>query len=361
MSSTDEGVRTLVLCEGDHRDGPYGVDRLESLGFTLTGVQPRRGRVLGKVRDVVEHRSGVRVDEAVTAVPLARRADLVLGVFEPRSEFALHLRGRGLPPYAGRPFVFLACWLTEWLRGATPERRAALVRCYGAADLVVVLSNHQIPELLAAGFDPERLAVIPYGCAVELFAGPPRERDLDVVAAGFDRGRDYATFFDGVRDRDVTVHVLCQKSNLDGLDVPSNVVVHDVLPYDEYRQVMRRAKVVAVPTREVGYPCGQSVALDAAAAGAVVAFSDTVALGEYLDDSCAAPVAVGDAAGWGATLTALLADDARRESLAACGHQRVVENFTVDHMWRAFKDRVVAHGLVPGGEDTGARIAFPER
>ena len=342
-------ARALVLCEGDHRDGPYGVDVLARQGVDLCGVNPTHGRVLSKLRDVVEHRSGLRWEQALRAAPMAHRSDLVLGLLEPSTDAALLLKARGVGPYARTPLALVSCWLTQWLREAGPQRRAELVRRYSAADLLLVLSRNQVPELAAAGLDPSKIAAVPYGCAPSLFDGPPLDRDLDVVAAGFDRGRDYATFFAGVGGLDTTVHLLCQPANLEGVRVPPNVVVHGVVPYEQYRRVLRRAKVVAVPTRELAYPCGQSVALDAASAGAVVAFTRTAALGEYLDETCAAPVEVGDSRGWEDTMRALLAQDERRAELAAAGRLRVRQTFTVEHMWRAVLEALRERDLLPAG------------
>lgn len=339
-------TKTVVLCEGSHRDGPYGVDLLPGLGFETSGAAPVRRAVAGKLRDVVEHRCGVRWVQAVQAWPLVRNSDLVLGLLEPSTEAALRLKARRGGAYARTALVLVSCWLAQWLRDADQEKRADLVSLYSAADLVLVLSQNQVSELVAGGFEADRVAAIPYGCAPWLFDGPELPRDLDVVAAGFDHGRDYETFFRGVEHLDTTVHVLCQQANLEGLRVPANVEVHGVVPYEQYRRMLRRAKIVAVPTREMAYPCGQSVALDAASAGATVAFTRTEALGEYLDGDCAAPVAVGDAQGWHHVLRHLLEHIDDRERLAAAGRRRVRENFTVHHMWEGFRDVLAERNIL---------------
>lgn len=322
------------------------MDQLPRFGFDLSGVDPLHGAVTGKLSDVVEHRCGLRVVQAVRALPLVRKSDLVLGLLEPSTEAALRLKSRGVSAYSRTPLVLVSCWLTQWLRDADRDRHAELVALYSTADLVLVLSRNQVSELVAGGFAAERVAAIPFGCAPWLFDGPELPRDLDVVAAGFDHGRDYDTFFRGVEHLDTTVHLLCQPANLDGLRVPDNVVVHGVVPYEDYRRVLRRAKIVAVPTREMAYPCGQSVALDAAAAGAAVAFTRTEALGEYLDEDCAAPVAVGDAQGWYDVLRHLLGQTGDRERLAAAGRRRVQENFTVHHMWEGFRDVLAERNIL---------------
>lgn len=339
-------MRTLILSERDHRDGPYGVDLLPEFGFEPIGVRPLRSAAARKLRDVVEHRTHTRVDVPLRSAPAAVSADLVLGLLEPSTELAARLKHAGVRPYAGTPLVMLSCWLAEWITRAEPEQRRALVRRFEAVDLILVLSRNQIDILVDAGFRPDQVDAIPFGCAPELFAGERIERDLEVLAAGFDHGRDYGTFFDGVRELDMMVHVLCQPANLSGLTVPENVVVHGVVPFDEYRTMLRRAQIVAVPTKELAYPTGQSVALEASAAGAAVAFSDTPALGEYFHAPFAEPVAVGNSGGWRDTIQRLHAHPAEREAMAHAGSARVREQFTYRDMWGEFTDRLASHGLM---------------
>ncbi|MCT1802536.1 glycosyltransferase family protein [Kocuria carniphila] len=340
-------MKTLVLFEGDFRQGPYGIDLLPDLGFELSGVQPLQGRLPRKLRDVIEHRTSTKIDVPVRSIPKAQRADLILGLLEPNSKFAAQLKRRGIPPYAGTPMVMISCWLAEWISKANPEDRRALVRQFEAVDLILTLSRNQIEILIDAGFRPEQVDAIPFGCAPELFDGEDVERDIDVLAAGFDHGRDYGTFFDGVGDLDVTVHVLCQPANLAGLTVPDNVVVHGVVPFDQYRAMLRRAKIVAVPTEELAYPTGQSVALEAAASGAAVAYTATTALSEYFDASYAAPVSVGDSKGWQRVIGHLVESSSEREALASAGRAKITEDFSYANMWRAFKTKLSEHGITP--------------
>lgn len=338
-------VRTLVLSQADYRRGPYGIDLLPRFGFDVTGVPPLRGRFLRKLRDVAEHRSGLQLEIPLRSATRARGADLVLGLLEPVTEVAARLKGRGVFPYSRTPLVMIECWLAEWLLNADASSRRRLVRHFSSVDLILTLSRNQVDILVDAGFRADQVDAIPFGCAPGLFEGPPVERDLDVVAAGFDHGRDYGTFLDGVRGLKATVHLLCQPANLRGLSIPPNVVVHGTVPYGDYRSILRRAKVVAVPTRELAYPTGQSVALDAGAAGAAIALTGTVPLREYFDDSCAVTVPPHNASAWTTMLSELLVDETRRRLLAEAAHRRVLENFTYHHMWSAFKDRLAGHGL----------------
>lgn len=340
----DRDVRMLIL-GGDHRDGPYGVDRLPRFGFDIRGVRPLRNRYARKARDIVEHRSGILLDLPLRSAPLAYGTHLTLGLLEPASRFAASMRRRRVPPYGSRPIAMITCWLSEWIRQAPPEGRRRLLRQYGGTDLLLPLSRNQVDILVDAGFRENQIAPIPFGCAPGLFAGPELERDIDVLAAGFDAGRDYETFFAGVRRLSMTVDLLCSPQNLKGLEVPSNVRVHGVVPYDRYREMMRRAKVVAVPTKELAYPTGQSVALDAAAAGAALAITGSIPIREYFTEASAVLISPGDSNGWGEALTSLLLDDDRRRCLVTAARTHVRENHDYDNMWRAFTNQLRAHGL----------------
>ncbi|QIR70915.1 glycosyltransferase family 1 protein [Kocuria sp. KD4] len=106
--------------------------------------------------------------------------------------------------------------------------------------------------------------------------------------------------------------------------------------------------MTAVPTRELAYLTGQTVALEAAAGGAAVAFTATEALSEYLNAGFAAPVAVGDPEGWRHTVDRLLRHPAEREALAEAGRAVVTERFTYHRMWRALRDELHDHGIRSG-------------
>ncbi|HSO69503.1 MAG TPA: glycosyltransferase [Arachnia sp.] len=352
-----DAVTTVVLSQADPRHGPYGIDILPRFGYDVVGVSPRRNRVLRKLRDVMEHRSGVLMDVPIRSAPSVLSADLVLGLLEPITELAAVLKGRGIPPYARPPLVMIECWLAEWLRNADALTRRRLVDRFKGADLLLALSRNQIDILVDSGFREDQVDAIVFGCAPGLFEGPAVERDLDIVAAGFDRGRDYATFLEGVRDLDARVHLLCQPANLAGLSIPGNVTVDGVVPYDQYRSMLRRARVVAVPTRELAYPTGQSVALDAGAAGAAIAMTGTVPLCEYFDDSSAVTVPPRDAAAWATSLRDLLRDEPRRLQLADAAHRRVLDNYTYEHMWGAFRQSLHDHCLPAYLPNVGGRNA----
>jgi glycosyltransferase involved in cell wall biosynthesis len=351
----------LALSEHDLRDWvarhavgqvpsrlPYGVDALETCGIRLAGVRVPGGRAARKARDVVEHRLGYPVAPTVLGAPAARRAGLVLALLERQGMAAGLLKRAHVPPYGRTPLVVWSCWLADDLRAASPEERRQLVRRVQAADLVTHLSRHETGILVDAGLSEDQLFPVTYGVSHRFYSPGPEPRDLDLLAVGQDRGRDYATLLEAVRGTDLTLDVVCRPDNLDGLDLPANVRVHPPVPLPAYRALLRRAKVVAVPTRDLAYPTGSSVALEAAASGASVVVTGTLAMSDYFEDRVNARlVPLGDVEGWRAVLTELRHDPAEVVRLGAAGRANVVERFNADRMWRELARVLRERGIIP--------------
>ena len=354
-------TRALALAEHDLDDWaaryaagevpsrlPYGVDVLEDCGIALTGVGVPRGRVADKIRDVVEHRAGLPVARAVLGAPAARRADLVLALLERQGMLPGLLKRAHVPPYSRTPLVIWSCWLADDLRTAGPDERRRLVNRVRSADLVTHLSRHETEILVDAGLAEDRLFPVTYGVSHRYYTPGDDPRDLDLLAVGQDRGRDYATLVEAVRGTSLTLDVVCRPENLAGLDVPDNVRVHGPVPLTEYRALLRRAKVVAVPTRDLAYPTGSSVALESASSGAAVVVTGTRAMADYFVDGVNARlVDEGDVDGWRSVLGELRDDPAQSARLGAGARANVVDRFNADHMWTELARVLRARGIIP--------------
>lgn len=334
--------RRVLLLSGARADvGAYGLDRLDELGYDVRQVDEPRSRLGVKCRDVMDHRIGYTVSRLLRSASVIGRADFVLAIFESEAIAASSLRSRGV---LRKPVVVLICWLVDELRRMTASERERSLARFAGVDLFITLSRSQIDELESYGVRRDRLAAIPFGCAPELFPVSDRRDPGRVVAIGVDRGRDFRTLVDGVRGTAIQVDLYTLPAVAANLDLPSNVTYRGMVPFDEYRQVVANAGVVAVPTHVTAYPTGQSVALEAAASGAAVAVTRTPAMCEYFSEEQAAFVEYGDPDGWRRELTRLLSDERRRQGLGARAAVHVRENFTYDHMWRAF-DEVVTERL----------------
>lgn len=317
---------------------PFGVDALEGSGFDLRSPSPRPGRWRRKVRDVVEHRTGAKVEVPLAAARDAAGADVVLALLEQFAVLPAALRRTGLPPYSRPALIALTCWLADDLQGVEGEQARRLVARYAPADLLLVLSRHQVPLLVAAGFAEHQVRSIPFGIEHRFFTPPedPAVRDIEVLAVGQDRGRDYGTLFRAVADTGIATQVVCRPENLTGLRVPAEVRHVPPVPVTAYRDLLRRAKVVVVPTHELAYPTGQTVALEAMASGAAVVATGTVPMREYLTDGHdALLVDVGDDRAMAAAIQHLLSSPEHRRGLGRRARATVEAAYTVEHMWRA--------------------------
>jgi glycosyltransferase involved in cell wall biosynthesis len=337
-------TRTLVLCdvdlaayEADFRAGrrtsrrPYGMDRLEELGHRLESVPLRDGRLV----TALEHRTGVRFARAVSGLRRAGDADVVLAMLE---HWALAPGLLSRVPRAGyrrRPLVSVVCWAAEDLRTGTARQQRQARAILRDSDLVGYWSGNQTDVFLEHGASPDRLLPLTFGTETAYFgADPDQPRDLDVLAVGVDRGRDYATLARAMAGSDVRVQVLARPANLSGVTLPPNVEVIGTVPQHEYAEMLRRARIVVVPTHELAYPTGQTVALDAAAAGAAVVVTSTPAMREYFADSVTALMpAPGDAAGLRRAIEALTRDEGSRLRLARAGHRHVLAHHDSAVMW----------------------------
>lgn len=317
---------------------PFGVDALEQMGFALRSPSPEPGRWRRKLRDVVEHRTGAKVEVPLTAARDAADADVVLALLEQFAVLPAALRRRGLPPYARPALIALTCWLADDLQRAEREEARRLVARHAPADLLFVLSRHQVPLLVAAGFAEQQVRAIPFGIEHRFFTPPedPAARDIEVLAVGQDRGRDYGTLCRAVDGTGIDTQVVCRPENLAGLRVPVEVRHTPPVPVTAYRDLLRRAKVVVVPSHELAYPTGQTVALEAMASGAAVVATGTVPMREYLTDGHDAMlVDVGDDRAMAAAIQHLLASPEPRRVLGERARSTVEAAYTVEHMWRA--------------------------
>ncbi len=327
---------------------PYGVDALaENLGWTLNGAPRAADPRWGRWRDLVEHRAGFPVERAARGARDAHRSDVVIALLEQQGAAASLLRRAKVPPYGSTPLVVWSCWLADDLRSADPTQRKKLKRRFDGADLITHLSRHETEIFTDLGISEDRLFPVTYGVSHEFYVPGDAPRDIQLLAVGQDRGRDYGTLFDAVRGTDLVLDVVCKPENLADLDVPDNVRVHGVIPLRDYRELLQRAQVVVVPTRDLAYPTGSSVALESASSGACVAVTGTRAMRDYFTDSADSRlVAEGDADGWRQVLTELCDDGAQRERLGAAARLSVESRFNARHMWTELAEVMAERGLI---------------
>ena len=327
---------------------PYGVDALAGeLGWTLNGARRAAEPRWGRWRDLVEHRAGFPVERAVRGAREAGRSDVVIALLEQQGAAASLLKRAKVPPYGSTPLVVWSCWLADDLRSADPAQRDTLKRRFDGVDLITHLSRHETEIFTDLGISEDRLFPVTYGVSHDFYVPGSAPRDIQLLAVGQDRGRDYGTLFDAVRGTDLVLDVVCKPENLADLDVPDNVRLHGVVPLQTYRDLLRRAQVVVVPTRDLAYPTGSSVALESASSGACVAVTGTRAMRDFFTDSLDSRlVDQGDVEGWRVVLTELRDDATQRERLGAAARLIVETRFNARHMWTELADVMRQRGII---------------
>lgn len=326
---------------------PYGVDALRNEGWSLTWASRSAHLPWGKVRDVIEHRAGFPVERALRGAASASRSDVVVALLEQQGAAVSMARRLRLPPYGSTPLVLFSVWLAEEIRSASPGGRRRLAKRYAGADLITHMSVHETEIFEDAGISRDRTLPVTFGVNDDYYTPSDAPRDIQLLAVGQDRGRDYRTLFDAVRGTDLVLNLVCAPANVAGLDVPHNIRLMGIVPLAEYRQLLRRARVVVVPTHELAYPTGQSVALEAASTGACVAVTGTQAMREYFEDGTTARlVDVGDADGWKELLHELRDDPAQTARLGASARIAAQTKFSAQMMWAEIAAACAARGLV---------------
>lgn len=315
---------------------PYGMERLEEHNIRLIEA-PRYPPT--KFTTVIEHRTGVRL-QPLRAWHAARRADATLAVWEHWAELPALLRR--LPgPYRSKPIFTLVCWAAEDLRSGDARSRARARRVVEASDLILFLSSNQRDIFLANGARPEQLVCLSFGVATDFFSGDvDSRRDVEFLAVGVDRGRDYPTLIRAVEGTDLRVKLLTTPARAESLGLPPNIEPGGVLPPDEYRDLLRRTQVVIVPTHDYAYPTGQTVALNAAASGCAVIVSNTAAMSDYFSaETTALMPAVGDAGGLRSAMVRLHDDPHLRLTMASRGQEHVRQGHPSHVMWDQAAER----------------------
>lgn len=316
---------------------PYGMEHLDSSAWDVTfprRVEPK-SRVARKIVDATTHRVGHPWVESVLSSGKVASADAVIGVLEPHIFAASAMKRARVPMYRGKALAALTCWAGRTLRDGDSTEKQRIVRHMRSLDRIYLLSRNQVEIFMGSGFREEQIRTVSYGVDVEFFTpGEPRERDIDVLAVGQDSGRDYATFFNAVRDLPIEVTLVAKPTNIAQLDIPDNVSFVGTVDHREYRSLMRRAKAVAVPTHDFAYPTGQSVALESAAVGTPVVVTGTPAMSEYfLHGTEALMPRVYVAGDWRDMLMDLMRDEELRTRVAANARRRVLQRNSTSVMW----------------------------
>jgi glycosyltransferase involved in cell wall biosynthesis len=264
------------------------------------------------------------------------RNDIALFVFEREAIPTLWLRSLRIWPFTRPRIAVLAVWLVDVIAQASPRKVRRYRKLFRHVDVLICLSSNQrqlLQEQL--GISRDRIEVVHYGVDTDFFVPEDGLEDVDVVAVGHDRGRDWPVLMDAIRHSNVSVRIVCEPERLDGLDVPPTVEAVGTVDRTTYRDLLRRARVVCVPTRDVPYPTGQSVALEAMAMTKCVVLTQTDATREYyeVDGGLGVLVPPGDARRLRDALVMAISDPDRRCAIGQRAAAAVQTRFSARKMW----------------------------
>ena len=330
----------------------FGLDQLAERGWStrhnLEQPAPARwARLAGAgVKQGVERTGGYGGDFATVFASLrdANRADVVFSTVDTVGIPLMLLKHRGvLRP----PLVYAAIGLPERLsRLRSARMRRLYADALGSAATVVAYSEREAADLrryLAEhGVEP-RVEFVPFGVDVEQFGDSTPPATVDVVSVGADPQRDFGLLTRVAAGMpDFSFEIVTTPEHARALESrPANVRVESELPFEEMRQRLMRARVVALPVRENSYSGATTVLLQAMALAKPVVVTGTSAIVEgygLVDGENVRLVRPGDAEGFERALADVLGDDWRARALGARARATVEQDLT----WDRYVDRVEA-------------------
>src|SRR5262245_61269024 len=267
----------------------FGLDQLRDRGWSARHNLERENppawaRTFGAaVKGALERAGGYGGDFATVLASLreANRADVVLSTVDTVGIPLMLARRRGL---LRRPLVYVAIGLPERLArlGSTSMRRLYATSLASAA-VVVTYSEHEAAELerfLADHDRARRVEFVPFGVDASAFAPSARPEDLDVVSVGADPHRDFELLLRVAESMPaVSFEVVVAEDRVRTLGrVPANVRVESDLAFDQMRDRLERARVVALPVLENSYSGATTVLLQAMALAKPVVVTRTAAI-----------------------------------------------------------------------------------
>lgn len=326
---------------------PYRMDHLERHGLRLHWTDALFRPRWSESRAA----AAVRRAEALTA-PFAQAtlmartiaaAPVTLAMFESEGS-ALAAARRAWPGRRSSVFAVMTCWLAQVLDVCRPARRSAYRWAYQSVDRLYYFSQNQGPVLSEhLGLNADRLRYIPFGVDDETFA-PTGEDDGDyILVVGRDSGRDWPTMFSALERIGHPVKLCCRPGDIARLRVPAGVEVLGYVDRAVYRQLLGQARVVAIASKPLLYPSGQSVLLEAMAMGRAVVVTGTPALADYVTDGLTSLVVPpGDAAALHERLVEAATDDTLRSRIGRKAREAVEASFSARGMWATVAQDLLA-------------------
>jgi glycosyltransferase involved in cell wall biosynthesis len=338
----------------------FGLDQLGDRSWTVRHNLERErppawARGSGAaVKRGLERAGGYGGDFATVFATLreANRADVVLSTVDTVGIPLMLARRRGL---LRRPLVYVAIGLPERLaRLGSPRIRRLYATSLASAAVVITYSEHEAAELgrfLAEHDRKTRVEFVPFGVDTAAFAPNARPADVDVVSVGADPHRDFELLLRVAAGHpDVSFEFVVGEDHARTLSrPPANVRVEADLPFDQMRDRLERARVVALPVLENSYSGATTVLLQAMALAKPVVVTRTAAIasGYGLENADNVRfVLPGEQAELERAITDLLGDQATAGALGTAARLTVEAELSwdryVDRLERLLRDAAAA-------------------
>jgi glycosyltransferase involved in cell wall biosynthesis len=323
---------------------PYGMDELEESGaFSLFQPGQRRRKRLQRLA----HDRGRRLITSMLDQSIVRGAELlralnntdaVLSVFEPQGDGYRRLaRFKTLPP-----LVVMSCWLAESVLSNDQFQFEKLKKLTELSSALTVFSENQVPIIATALGTPQRkIHVITFGVETEFYS--PLGDDQGYVAViGNDAGRDWPTFLAAAAMTPTVQYRVASTRRISEATVPSNINLLGELNHNEYRELMRGASTIVVPSYPLAYPTGQSVLLEGYACGRSVITARTPAMRAYAIPEACLTYEPCDAKSLVQSVMALMTEPERRQEMGLAARQAAEQQFDSRRMWSEVGDLLSA-------------------
>ena len=315
----------------------YGLDELAARGHAIRHnlerpEPPVWARALGALTKRGVETAGGYGGDFATVVGSLRAANRAAAVFSTVDTVGIPLM---LARRTGRlrpPLVYTAIGLPERLAQLRSKRMERLyARALAECAAVLAYSAREAADIdawLAEHGGSVRVSFVPFGVDADALRPRPTASTHDVVSVGADPHRDFELLLEVARRLpDVGFIIVAGTESAHRLtDVPANVTVEVDLPFEQMRQRLEQARVVALPVRENTYSGATTVLLQAMALEKPVVVSRTSAIATgygLVDGENCRLVAPGDASSFAQALAGILRDDVQARSLAASARRTV--------------------------------------
>jgi hypothetical protein len=156
------------------------------------------------------------------------------------------------------------------------------------------------------------------------------------IFAGGRSGRDYRTLFEAMSGLDGRLIVNARKFNVQGLDCPPNVRIHNFMPMREYYALMAKSQFVVLPLQDTPYAVGLGHIVQAMSAGKALVATRTASTVDYIEDGqTGILVAPYDTQDLRSAITHLLIHPEKAKAMGQKARQRYEEKYT----FTAFAER----------------------